>query len=193
MFQLPRPVLCNDAAVTEIKVRVMLPGEYEAMRNVSVAAFDDPSIGELIDSLRASWAWDDELSFVAEQSGDIVGQVLFTEAIVDAPNELVRVLVLSPVGIKPELHGLGIGTSLITQALDAIAQRPEPAVFLEGNPRYYERFGFVAASELGFRRPSLRIPAAAFQVRPQPAWSPELSGPLVYPDAFWLTDSVGLR
>ena len=35
---------------------------------------------------------------------------------------------------------------------------PEPLVFLEGSPAYYSRFGFVTATDLGFRRPSRRIP-----------------------------------
>lgn len=177
----------------DLIVRQMLLGEYEQMRAISVAAFDDPTIGDLLDALRSSWVWQDELSFVAEREGEIVGQVLLTQAILDAPKELIRVMVLSPVGIRPDLHGSGIGTALINSSLETIAGRAEPAVFLEGNPAYYERFGFVAAGGLGFRKPSLRIPEAAFQVRPQPAWVPELSGTLVYPDAFWLTDSVGLR
>jgi hypothetical protein len=71
--------------------------------------------------------------------------------------------------------------------------RSEPAVFLEGNPAYYKRFGFVAAGEPRFIRPSVRIPEPAFQVRRLQAWPVGLRGQLVYQDAFWLTDSVGLR
>lgn len=179
--------------MTQTTIRVMRPEEFDIMRSVSIAAFDDDSIGVLLDALRDSWVWHDELCFVAECSGEIVGQVLYTQAILDAPKALVRVLVLSPVGIRPDLHGQGIGTQLINESLAALVDRKEPAVFLEGNPLYYERFGFIAGGNLGFLKPSLRIPDAAFQVRPQPAWDPELSGTLVYPDAFWLTDSVGLR
>lgn len=163
------------------------------MRSVSVAAFDDESIGTLLDALRASWVWSDELCFVAEQNGEIVGQVLYTRCILDAPEKLTEVLLLSPVGIRPDLHGQGIGSQLINESLAALIDRPEPAVFLEGNPVYYARFGFVAAGDLGFRKPSLRIPDAAFQVRPQPNFDPALGGTLVYADPFWLTDSVGLR
>ena len=177
----------------DVTIRVMRPDEFDEMRQVSVAAFDEPAIGTLLDALRSCWAWDDELCFVATLNDEIVGQVLYTQSILDAPKALERVLVLSPVGIRPDLQGQGIGTTLITESLMAVAERPEPAIFLEGNPRYYQRFGFVAAGDLGFRKPSLRIPDAAFQVRPQPSWSNELAGTLVYQDAFWLTDSVGLR
>lgn len=179
--------------MSELSVRVMRPDEYGDMRAVSVAAFADESIGTLLDHLRSSWVWNDDLCFVAERDGEIVAQVLFTHTILDAPKQLVEVLVLSPVGVRPDVHGQGIGSHLIRESLRVVAGRSEPAVFLEGNPVYYERFGFVAGASLGFRKPSLRIPDAAFQVRPQPNFDEALSGTLVYADPFWLTDSVGLR
>ncbi len=179
-----------------VSIRVMEPSEFESMRAVSVAAFDDPSIGTLLDELRRSWCWHDELSFVAvdaEAGGDIVGHVLFTSAILDAPDRLVDVLVLSPVGVVPERQRTGIGSLLITTALEALAERSEPLVFLEGHPAYYPRFGFRPGSELGFDAPSRRIPDPAFMVYPLPRYEPSMTGRLVYPDAFWRTDSVGLR
>jgi putative acetyltransferase len=172
----------------------MRADELEAMRELSAVAFgDDDSIRRLIDALRASWAWDDELVFVAERGGELVGQVLYTHAILDAPERLVDVLVLSPIGVRPDLQRAGIGSALIRSTLPILAARPEPLVFLEGSPTYYPRFGFVPAGPLGFRRPSTRIPDAAFQVNPLPAYERWMTGTLVYPDAFWRTDCVGLR
>ena len=68
-----------------------------------------------------------------------------------------------------------------------------PLVFLEGDPAYYGRLGFVPAGGLGFRRPSLRIPDRAFQVvrlEPLEEW---MTGRLVYPDVWWRHDAAGLR
>ncbi|MEM9651072.1 MAG: N-acetyltransferase [Actinomycetota bacterium] len=174
-------------------VRTMRAEEYPPMRAVSVEAFDDADIGTLLDALRESWCWRDELSFVAELDGEIVGHVLYTSAIVDAPAALVDVLVLSPIGVRRDLHGRGIGGRLITETLPLLRDRPEPVVFLEGSPAYYPRFGFRPGAELGFVKPSDRIPDPAFQVRPLGDLPDGLSGRLVYPDAFWRTDSVGLR
>jgi putative acetyltransferase len=171
----------------------MQSDEFDAMRALSVQAFEDPSIGVLLDGLRGSWSWIDELSFVAERDGEIIAQVLYSHAILDAPDRLVEVLLLSPVGVRPDLQGQGIGSQLIRETLELVEARPEPLVFLEGSPAYYPRFGFVPAGELGFLKPSLRIPDAAFMVRPQPRADTDLSGQLVYPDVFWRTDSVGLR
>ncbi|HEY4610281.1 MAG TPA: N-acetyltransferase [Ilumatobacteraceae bacterium] len=168
--------------------------EFEQVRELSIAAFGgDASIGLLLDELRSSWAWDDDLSFVAEVDGSIVGQVLYTRAFVDAPTRLLDVLVLSPVGVRPDLQRQSIGTSLIAESLRALGTRSEPLVFLEGHPSFYPRFGFRLASTMGFTPPSSRIPDAAFMVYPLPTYEPSMTGALVYSDAFWRADAVGLR
>jgi putative acetyltransferase len=173
-------------------VRVMRPAEFEATRALSMHAFgDNPQIGKLLDLLHNSWAWEDELSFVAERDGELVGHVLFTHAFLDTPEEVLDVLLLSPIGVRPDLQGTGIGGDLIRTALAALALRSEPLVFLEGHPGYYPRFGFRKAGELGFIAPSVRIPAAAFMVYPLPAHRPGITGQLVYPEAFWRAGAVG--
>jgi len=176
-------------------VRPMRGRELAATRALAVSAFGgDEHIGELLDALRASWAWDDELSFVADRGGKLVGQVLYTHALLDAPRRLIDVLVLSPIGARPDLQRSGIGAELLARSLEAIVDRGDaPLVFLEGDPGYYSRFGFELAFDHGFRPPSRRIPPPSFQVRRLPSHEEWMTGTLVYPDAFWRTDSVGLR
>jgi putative acetyltransferase len=66
-------------------------------------------------------------------------------------------------------------------------------VFLEGDPSRCPRSGFLPAGGLGFRKPSLRIPDAAFQVVRLPAYESWMTGTLVCPDTFWRHDAAGLR
>ncbi len=91
------------------------------------------------------------------------------------------------------MQGKGIAAALIGRGLELLDSLGVPAVFLEGKPDYYGRLGFVPAKPLGVRKPSLRIPDAAFQVMPLSAYEPWMTGTLVYPDAFWRHDAVGLR
>jgi putative acetyltransferase len=105
----------------------------------------------------------------------------------------VKVQVLSPVGVLPPFQRSGVGTSLIRRGLEILVQRDVPAVFLEGHPGFYARFGFEAAAACGFRKPSLRIPDAAFQVLRLPSYEPWMTGTLVYSEPFWRNDVVGLR
>jgi putative acetyltransferase len=170
------------------------PEDVAAVRDVVGQAFGvHDVVPDLVDALRASPAWIDGLSFVAEADGAVVGHVLLTRGLVDAPSRLVDVLVLSPLAVLPVMQGQGIGGGLVRHALAAAEVRGEPAVFLEGSPAYYPRFGFTPGGALGFRRPSLRIPEPAFQVVTTPAYQPWMTGTLVYPEPFWRLDCVGLR
>ncbi len=184
-----------SASETVVAIRAMRDDEFDSVRRIEVDAFGgDESIGVLLDALRASWAWVPELSIVGERAGEVCAHVLFTRAILDAPDKLIEVLVLSPVGVRADLQSQGVGTAMITQALALIAAtRSEPAIFLGGSWNFYPRFGFESACAIGFRRPSLRTPEPAFQVLRLPTFDVSMKGTLVYPDAFWRTDSVGLR
>lgn len=177
----------------DVRLRPEEPADADEIRAVVVSAFGQPVVGELVDRLRASPDWISGLSFVAERDGRIVGHVLFTRSLLDAPQRLVDVLVLSPLSVIPAEQGRGIGSALIEHGLKVVRARQEPLVFLEGSPTYYARFEFRAASPLGFRRPSLRIPELAFQVVSLPRYEPWMTGTLVYSRVFWDLDCVGLR
>lgn len=177
-----------------MEYRAERPGEESQIREVVADAFAHHAIvPTLVDRLRESPDWIDGLSFVATLEGRIVGHILFTRSLLDAPQRLVDVLVLSPVSVATEFQGRGIGTGLLRYGLEQLMTRPEPLVFLEGSPTLYGRFGFVAGEQLGFRRPSLRIPEPAFQVLKLPAYEPWMTGTLVYSRVFWDLDCVGLR
>jgi len=177
-----------------VQVRVETTGERAAVRALVERSFDEPVVGELVDALRASWAWVEGLSFVAVTGEEkLVGHVLFTKAWLDAPARLLDVLVLSPLCVAAGYRQRGIGGLLVREGLARLDGRLEPAVFLEGSPSYYPRFGFRPAGELGFRRPSLRIPEPAFQVVLRESYEPWMTGTLVYPEPFWRLDCVGLR
>lgn len=150
-------------------------------------------MADLVDSLRGLVTPGDGLSLVAECGGQVVGHVMFSRSLLDAPRRLVGVHVLSPLGVLPGFHRRGIGSALVRHGLGVLAEREVPLVFLEGDPGYYARFGFVPGGGLGFRKPSLRIPDGAFQVITFPGYEPWMTGTLVYAEAFWRHDAVGLR
>lgn len=176
-----------------VTVRLEQAGDARVVEQLIADAFDDPRVPQLVESLRCSDAWMPEASFVAVHEGSVVGQALFTRSLLDAPRRLVDVLVLSPLSVAPDVQRRGVGTALLRHALEQLRTRDEPLIFLEGSPSFYPRFGFQPAAPLGFRRPSLRIPKAAFMVRPQPTYEPWMTGTVVYAEAFWRHDCVGLR
>ena len=172
-----------------MQIRPATDDDRPALDHVHRTAFGDHGtvVAGLLPELTAT------VSLVAEADGEVVGHVQCGPGWLDAPRRLVEVLVLSPLGVLPHRQRQGVGRALVGTALTQAAELGSPAVFLEGDPAYYGRLGFRAGGELGFRRPSLRIPEGAFQVVLLPAHQPWMTGTLVYPDVFWRHDAVGLR
>jgi putative acetyltransferase len=178
-----------------MEVRPERRADRTAVRAVHVRAFGERGtvVAALVDALRASIAGHDGLSLVADSGGDVVGHLMLTRSLLDAPRRLVDVQVLSPVAVSPEHQRQGVGSALIREGLRVSVQRGVPVVFLEGDPGYYSRFGFQAADRQGFRKPSLRIPDAAFQAIRLAGHEPWMTGTLIYAETFWRHDCVGLR
>ncbi|MEV0650717.1 N-acetyltransferase [Phytomonospora sp. NPDC050363] len=180
---------------TDIEYRVERPCDRAAVLRVHARAFGDHGrkVGELLEALSESPAELPELSIVAARGREVIGHAAVTKSLLDAPERLVDVAVLSPLGVLPEEQGRGVGSELVRRAVAATAEAGWPLLFLEGDPGYYSRLGFEAAGGHGFRRPSLRIPEPAFQVVRLAAHEPWMTGTLVYAEPFWHHDCVGLR
>jgi putative acetyltransferase len=179
------------STLAPVDVRFEQESDRPGVRLVHLAAFGDHGevVANLVDDLRTG----DELSLVAEEEGAVVGHAMFTSSLLDTPRRLVRVQVLSPVGVLPQSQKRGIGSALIRRGLELLAGRGVPVVFVEGSPEYYSRFGFEPGGDQGFRKPSLRIPDEAFQALTLASYEPWMTGTLVYSETFWRHDAVGLR
>jgi putative acetyltransferase len=178
------------------RIRPQAPGalEREAVHAVVEAAFADVTVADLVEALQADEAGREGASLVAVDDDEgVLGHVQLSRSWLDAPSRLLEVLVLSPLAVVPHRQGQGIGGALVRAAIEAADELGGPLLFLEGSPRYYPRFGFVPGGPLGFIRPSVRIPEAAFQVVRLPGWEPWMTGQLVYSEVFWRFDAVGLR
>ena len=159
-------------------VRPERADEDEAIAAVVEAAFRSPDEARLVQSFRASAGYLPELALVGAEDGEVVGHVMFTlTELVDGTS----ILMLSPLAVRPDRQRRGVGTALVREGLRASADRTEPLVVVEGDPRYYSRFGFLPASELGLERPYDSIPEAAFQALRLPAYVEGTSGRVTYP------------
>lgn len=179
-----------------MEIRLEHSGDHDAVREVHLGAFGHEhgaTVADLTDDLRTLIVPGAGLSLVAQDGDHVVGHVMFTPALLDTPERLVDVRVLSPLGVAPDAQRRGVGSALVRRGLEIMRIRSVPLVFLEGEPGFHPRFGFEPAGGLGFRKPSLRIPDPAFQVVRLDAFESWMTGTLVYSEIFWRHDAVGLR
>lgn len=122
------------------------------------------------------------LSFVAVEDERVVGHVMNTWSEIEGSG--VRVLQFSPLGVLPEYQRRGHGAALVRASLEAVRARGEPVLVLEGDPRYYARFGFVRADELGLLPPPEALADSAFQVAVLDPAATLPQGRVVYSEPF---------
>ncbi|MEV4536807.1 N-acetyltransferase [Asanoa sp. NPDC049518] len=174
-------------------IREETPEDADAVQRIHAGAFGDDLVPRLVTALRQHNAKQPPRGYVATVDDEPAGHVLLTASWLDAPRKLVDVLVLSPLGVLPQHQRQGLGTQLVRRAIEEADRAGAPLLFLEGDPAYYRTRGFEPGGPLGFRKPSLRIPDAAFQVVKLSAYEESMTGTLVYAEPFWALDCVGLR
>ncbi|MCI7248042.1 MAG: N-acetyltransferase [Clostridiales bacterium] len=93
-----------------------------------------------------------ELDFVMELDGEIIGQNVFVEAVINADDgREIPIMTMGPVCIKPELKRKGYGKMLLDYSLEQAASMGCGALCFEGNIDFYGKSGFREASEFGIR------------------------------------------
>ena len=162
-------------------VRRERPEDARQILAVIEAAFEDRSVAEFAEAIRVSAGYVADLSFVADDGGAVVGHTMLSRVGLVGHAD---VLVLTPMAVRPDRQGQGIGATLVKTALDAADEQGEPLVLVEGIPAYYPRFGFRSATALGLLRPDPRIPDAAWMAIPLRTYDPGLRGRVVYPPFF---------
>jgi putative acetyltransferase len=128
-----------------MKIRPETPQDISAIEQITIAAFDgkwysDQTEHLIIDRLRAVGAM--SLSLVADMDGKVVGHVAFSIVTINGTDQ--GWYGLGPVSVLPELQKHGIGSKLIRKGLFLIQEKGAKGCVLEGDPAYYQRFGFKA-------------------------------------------------
>ncbi len=166
-------------------IRVAREDDWAAIPEVHRVAFGD----EGADVARIAQELHDrpdlhepDLSFVAEEDGRVVGHVMNTWSEIEGSD--VRVLQFSPLGVLPDHQRRGHGSALVRASLDAARACGESVVVLEGNPKFYGRFGFVRADERGLLPPPECHWDWAFQVAILDPHAELPQGRVVYSEPF---------
>jgi predicted N-acetyltransferase YhbS len=93
-----------------------------------------------------------ELAYVMEKDGEIIGQNVFVKANIKSDDgKIIPILTMGPICIAPAYKRQGYGKILLDYSLDKATEFGAGALCFEGNIDFYGKSGFTYASDFGIR------------------------------------------
>lgn len=131
-------MLCDD-----LNLRQSDPEDASAIRDIHEGAFATGAEADLFEKLDAGKV--ETISLLAECNGTPAGHILLTA--LDGP---VKAVALAPLAVLPRFREMQVGSALVRGAIQAAHNAGYQAIFVLGDPGYYERFGFKAGLATAF-------------------------------------------
>jgi putative acetyltransferase len=160
-------------------VRAETPDDHDDIRRIVDEAFGDTITSAIVDGIRALDRFVPQLSLLAVSDGRPVGHVI--SSYIDLVPGTSRVLQVGPLAVVPSHQRQGFGTALMHETVRIADEQGEPMLLIEGDPKYYGRFGFTRADAVGIEPPPEARGPQFFMIRPLGAYDPTLQGRAVYP------------
>ena len=93
-----------------------------------------------------------ELAYVMEKDGEIIGQNVFVKANIKSDDgKIIPILTMGPICIAPAYKRQGYGKILLDYSLEKATEFGAGALCFEGNIDFYGKSGFTYASDFGIR------------------------------------------
>ena len=140
-----------------IIIRLEKQEEYREVENMVRESFWNvyrPGCLEhyVLNQLRNDPAFIQELDFVMEEEGKLIGQNMFMRAAIKADDGRdIPIMTMGPICITPERKRKGYGKILLDYSLEKAKELGCGAVCFEGNIDFYGKSGFTQASTFGIR------------------------------------------
>lgn len=103
------------------------------------------AVSGLVKNYLQNYPRKDLKGFIALKDGQIVGCVFFSQLIFSQSNK--KVFILSPMAVKTELHGKGVGQALIHYAHEELKKEGVNITTTYGDIKFYSKTGYELVSE----------------------------------------------
>ncbi len=144
-----------------MKIRAAVPRDRNAIRQLHLQAFDESEnsmVAALAVNLLDEETTPPTLAFVADIDAIVAGHVAFSPVTAESDHSFTG-YILAPLGVSPAHQGVGVGSRLTEHGIEQIANTGVDLLFVYGDPKYYGRFGFSAATAEPYLPPySLEYP-----------------------------------
>ena len=134
-----------------IQIRNEHPADYRRVEEITRKAFWNlhvPGCDEhlLVHKLRKHEDFVKELDFVVVKDNEVIANIMFSDSCLTNENgDTLGALTFGPVSVLPEYQRQGIGSKLITHAIERAIEMGYAAIIIWGNPGRYCKFGFKAS------------------------------------------------
>ncbi len=138
-----------------ISIREATNLDRDNIREVHLHAFvggEEEIIATLASNLLREETSPQTIALVVEIDGTVVGHIAFSPVTFDSSKNL-KGYILAPLGVKPEYQNRGIGSKLIESGIEQLIRKGVNVLFVYGDPKYYDKFGFKAETAARYLPP----------------------------------------
>ena len=122
--------------------------EIKEIKNIHLKAFGEYEgaiISKLAEDILNDETAEPKRSFLAEEKGELIGHVLFTNLNIENNKQNLKSQILAPLAVLPKVMKNGIGSTLVKKGTNHLKDEGIDLIFVYGDPKYYSRFGFKPA------------------------------------------------
>ena len=118
---------------------------FTATFTASEGSEEGETVGALAKDLLGSTPAEDLLVFFTTEGSTLLGCIIFSRMNFDQDDRMV--FILSPVAVKTDQQGKGIGHSLLRNGLNELRIKGVDFAVTYGDPKYYSKVGFRQMTE----------------------------------------------
>lgn len=111
----------------------------------------------LVREIREKHYYIPQLDLVVEEEGVIIGHFILSKLPISNRYEN-EILMLSPVSVAINKQRQGVGKYMLQEGIKLAAKMGFKGIIVEGDDRYYQRFGFRTSTELGIYASKKNLP-----------------------------------